>query len=209
MNLGKYYIASALFSASRMGIGATTVIYMLSKGVSLGDVAIIKIVQAVVIFFTEVPSGIVADKWGRKLSIQISCICAIFGFLSFILVPNFIGFSIAEVFNALTISFWSGAFESLAVDNTKADKRESGFIQYFFHKINKYGALAIMMAGLIGGWLGESNLIYPFYFSSTLMLISLIFITLKLPELRGKSFASMEKLKIAMERIKSFCENLS
>jgi MFS family permease len=190
-----------------MGIGATTVIYMLNCGISLADVALIKIVQAVVIFFAEVPTGIIADRWGRKLSMQLACISAVFGFLSFVLIPNFLGFTIAEIFNALTISFWSGAFESLAVDNTKADKKEPGFIQYFFHKINKYAALAVMIAGLVGGLLGDIDLVYPFYLSTFLMLLSLIFISIQIPELKAKTVTTVKTKKLT-NKLNLFCKHI-
>ena len=159
-----------------MGIGATSVVYMLGHGISLGDIALIKIFQAVAIFFFEIPTGFVADVYGRKSSVLLACLMGVLSFLCFVAIPNFGGFCVAEIFNALAISFWSGAFEALAVDNNHSKTKEKNFLEFFFAKTSKYTNLAILLAGTIGGYVAEFNPEYPFYFSLALMGLAWVYI---------------------------------
>lgn len=199
MNSVKAYIGiSSLFSASRMGIGATTIVYLLQKGVGYKEIALIKIIQALVVFFGEVPTGFIADKFGRKTSILLSAICAIISFMLYYYGSGVYDFAIAEVFNALTLCLWSGAFDALVIQNLK-EKGEELHLGQLFSKMAMFESAGVMVAGYLGSVVGNVNLSYPFIFSSVLMLICFIAI-LFIPE---------KKCEITAQKKVSFKETLS
>lgn len=185
MNSIKTYIGiSSLFSASRMAIGATTVVYLIQKGVGLKEIALIKIIQALVVFLGEVPTGFIADKFGRKASILLSTMSAIISFMLYFYGDHFYEFALAEVFNALTLCLWSGAFDALVIQNLK-DRKEQLNLGQLFSKMAIYESAGIMAAGYLGSVVGDFNLSYPFILSTVLMITCLIFI-LFIPEKKCK-----------------------
>src|SRR5688572_2369293 len=131
-HLQKFLVIDGLFEGGRMFVGATSVTYLLSVGVSFQELAALKSIQAFVLIFGEVPTGILADSFGRKQSLVLSGICAILGFLTFYFSSSFVYFGVAETLTALSLCFWSGAYESCAIDTAKLDHVE-GSLNRFFH----------------------------------------------------------------------------
>ncbi|WP_434525852.1 hypothetical protein [Photorhabdus asymbiotica] len=63
---------SVIFNSFRMLIGATSSIYLLSKGVSLVDLGLMKTMQASVFFILDIPTSYLADRISRKYAIALS-----------------------------------------------------------------------------------------------------------------------------------------
>ncbi|MGE0172138.1 MAG: MFS transporter [Oligoflexales bacterium] len=168
----KFYLVNGAFAASRMGIGATSVVFMLSRGLKFSDVALIKIIQGVVVFFSEVPTGLVADTWGRKVSVLCACAAGVLSFFAFYSGNSLPWFVVGEIFNALTIAFWSGAFEALVVDTYRERSGEGHFLEFIFARMSVFEAGATMVGGLLGGYIGKFDVSWPFLFSASLMAIT-------------------------------------
>ena len=64
----RFLLMDMLFEGGRMFVGGVSVAYLMSQGISLADIALIKALQAAVVFTAEVPTGIFGDRWGRKWS---------------------------------------------------------------------------------------------------------------------------------------------
>ena len=157
----KFLAIDVLFEGGRMFVGATSVTYLLHTGMSFADIASLKSIQALVMITGEVPTGILADSFGRKTSLVISGLCAIAGFLLYYASSTFMLFALAEILTALALCFWSGAFESSAIDMMKEEKDECSVSQ-FFHLNNAFNSLAVMTFGLLGGYLGSKGLNFPY-----------------------------------------------
>ena len=76
------------------------------------------------IFILEVPSGVIADKIGRKKTLIISALAFSIGPLVYASYPNFYVFLLGELFFAIGLSFSSGAIEALLYDSLKQIGRE-------------------------------------------------------------------------------------
>ena len=68
-NIKLYYIYSATWI---MMIGPILVVFLLEKGLDFKQIMFLQTVGAVSIVITEVPSGAIADLYGRKTSLIIS-----------------------------------------------------------------------------------------------------------------------------------------
>lgn len=66
-SLNAVAIIGLLFSSSRMLIGATSAVYLLSKGITASDIGIMKSVQAMLLMLIEFPLGLLADHKGRRI----------------------------------------------------------------------------------------------------------------------------------------------
>lgn len=165
-----------------MGIGATAVVFMLANGASLQDIAMVKIVQGIFIFFLEVPTGIFADTWGRKTSIIGASLSAILSFAAFFWGRAVPWFYVAEMLNALAIAFWSGAFQALVVDSLSKNLLQGNHLDYLFSKMGTFSSGATMIGGYIGGLIADINPGWPFLFSIFLMICCLLFVALLVKE---------------------------
>lgn len=174
-----------------MGIGATSVIYLLSKGLSLSDLAVIKLTQGAVIILAEIPTGIVADAFGRKASIKAAILSSMASFLFYLLSDSFWGFLVADLLNALAIAFWSGAFEAFVVDTVGDNRFSEGYLEKVFSRITSFDALATMIGGFVGALLSDRSPVLPFYFSLILGFITFIIAASLLKEERGTIRSSL------------------
>jgi MFS family permease len=126
---------------------------------------------AVVIF--EVPSGYLADLWGRKNSIVAGIGLSILG-NAFFLLPGFEYFLIAEVLMGIGASFISGCDSALFYDSLQVMKKEDQF-KKLIGKYRSYGNFSEAAAGLFGGFLASYAVVLTVY--GRLIVLILGFIT--------------------------------
>lgn len=171
-----------LFEGGRMSVGAISVAYLLSMGVSVEKVAYLKIIQGVVLLFGEIPTGVFADAFGSRRSLHAACVSSILGFLIYATSSSFLGFCVGEVFLALALCFWSGAYEAFAIDTCKLDdKSQPGLLDRFFHLNQSLNGLSVLVMGWVGGFIGSRNLHFPYFLAIAMMIIASITL-LKVPQ---------------------------
>lgn len=86
-------------------------------GLTLTEVMILQSWFTFSIFALEVPTGVVADLWGRKSSLILSGLISVAGFVVYALVPNIWLFILGEFLLALAFTLRSGAAEALLYDS--------------------------------------------------------------------------------------------
>jgi predicted MFS family arabinose efflux permease len=101
------------------------VVFLQGKGLSLTQIGVLEAFAWVLTATVEVPTGAIADRWGRKTSIAIGSVAysiAMFLILSKALSPAFLlGYAL---WNS-SFAFVSGADSALLYDSLKADGREA------------------------------------------------------------------------------------
>ena len=70
-------------------------------------------------FLLEIPTGTVADFWGRRASVAMAFLVAMVGVLIYVSRPAFTVFLVAEVFLAAAMTLLSGADEAIVYDSLK------------------------------------------------------------------------------------------
>ncbi|MBI5356483.1 MFS transporter [Candidatus Collierbacteria bacterium] len=100
------------------------------------------------IFLAEIPTGLIADKIGRKFSIIISLSLQLIGEILFLFAQNYLFFIIISIIAGIGFAFQSGCSQALVYDTLKEQKREkemkkaAGSIGSFFQAGHVLGALA-------------------------------------------------------------------
>lgn len=163
----------ALFEGGRMSVGAISAAYLSFIGLGLADIAMIKSAQAGVFLIFEYPTGLFADLVGRPLSLTFSLLFAAVGFLLYAFGADLPQFIVAEILTALSLCFWSGAFESFAIDRAKL-KREDSSLDRFFHLDYSLKQGGVMVFGALGGLIGAWNFGGAYYLASTAMLFAFL-----------------------------------
>jgi hypothetical protein len=127
LNIPKMYVFAALTGFQLwMPIW---VVFMQARGLTLGQIGALSSVAWLAIAAAQVPTGVVADTWGRKWSLIAGALChgfGMFGLLTRVLSPVFL---IAFVAWVLSMAFWSGANDALVYDSLRADGLADTFVR--------------------------------------------------------------------------------
>ena len=100
-------------------IGPVLTPYLRSKGLVYTEIMLLQSISAVSLVVCEMPTGIIADRVSRRLSLLLSSLCIAVGLTAYILSTSFPAIALAEMLFAAGLTFKSGAdsaflYESLA-----------------------------------------------------------------------------------------------
>lgn len=151
----------ALFEGGRLFVGAISAAFLISRGVSLADIAFLKTIQGIVLVCGELPTGLFADSFGRRKSLLAAAISSAAGFLLFLLGENLPTFLLAECLTALSLCFWSGAYEAFAIHaaGLEGDSRK---MNSYFHLNSTINQIAVILFGFLGGAIGAVHFEYAY-----------------------------------------------
>ncbi len=125
--LSKLYTSSVLGNLSLTG---AWVAILAARGYSLVEIGIAETVFHITSLIFEIPSGVLADVFGRKKMLIISAIMHMIGNVIMIMSDNLFMVCLSIAFMALTYNFSSGSGDALAYDSLKLAKQESRFEKY-------------------------------------------------------------------------------
>lgn len=125
--LSKLYTSSILGNLSLTG---AWVAILAARGYSLVEIGIAETVFHIISIIFEIPSGVMADVFGRKKMLIVSTIMRIIGNFIMIFSCNLFTVCLSIAFHALSYNFSSGSGDALAYDSLKRFKMESGFEKY-------------------------------------------------------------------------------
>ena len=146
--LGLFYI-SHFFSTALNATEAIWVVYMMSKGFTFTQIGLNFAVFAISRFIFEVPTGAVADVFGRKLSTVLGWVFT--GVLFFMLpfIDSFSTWIVIVFLSAIPYTMISGASDAWAVDWLKR-KGASELAKNYFANIETIRNLSFAIAGVVG-----------------------------------------------------------
>lgn len=133
--LSKLYLSSVLGNLSLTG---AWVAILSARGYSLVEIGIAETVFHITSLIFEIPSGILADVFGRKKMLIVSSIMRTIGNIIMILSNNLFMVCLSIAFHALNYNFSSGTGDALAYDSLKIAKMESGFEKYVSNQLIIY-----------------------------------------------------------------------
>ncbi len=142
---------------------AFLLLFLVDKGLSYTQIGVLYALREIVINVFEVPSGLMADSYGRKKALMLSFVLYIVSFLSFYFASKFWWFLFAFGLYGVADAFRSGTHKGMIMDYLRLHNWQS-------HKINYYGhtrswsqmgsALSSLIAGLIVYFGGDFKLVF-------------------------------------------------
>jgi len=129
-------------------IGPLFIIYLLAININPAQIGIILAAQRISIIIFEVPTGIFADRYGRKKSILISFFIFAILFLLWYLLQNFYILILISILGGFAYTFQSGAKEALMID-TLALKNNDHKRNKIFTNISMIGNVGFIFGGLL------------------------------------------------------------
>lgn len=170
-----------------------------SNGLSMKDIMVLQAVYSIAIVILEIPSGYLADIWGRKRTLLLGAILGVAGFSTYSLSHGFAGFLIAEIILGIGQSCVSGADSAMLYDSMLEAKQEKQYSKYE-GRITSMGNLAEAVAAIIGGLLATVALRAPYMAQTVVALIAVpAALTLQEPVRQVKLVSSgfMQVIRIA------------
>jgi MFS family permease len=191
-NIPKFFIYRILYNF--MLFMPVWVIFMQDKfGLSLTEVTLNDSAFWITMALTEVPTGAVADTWGRKQSQVIGMVIATGSILMFALAPVYPLVLLANSCWALGITFMSGADLALFYDTLRELGREEEYPKYR-GRLQASVLVSIAVSSVLGGLIGEFNLGATFIITAGLMVFATGFLLLLKEPPREKDAESGETL---------------
>ena len=154
------------------------ILFLVEKGLPFTQIGILYAVREIVINVFEIPSGIIADTYGRKNALIASLFIYIISFSLFYLSTDFWFFLIAFILFGIGEAFRSGTHKGMIMDYLKLNHWEEQKINYYGHtrSWSQIGsALSALIAGLIVFYSGSYQNIFlysiiPYLFNLLLIL---------------------------------------
>ncbi len=148
------------------------VLFYQDNAMGMHDIFVLKAIYSVAIVVMEIPSGWMADVWGRKKTLILGSILGSAGFLMYSFSYGFFAFVLAEIVLGIGHSFVSGADSAMLFDSLKADNKTEKYIKEE-GRITSFGNFAEAIAGVLGGFLAAIGLRTPFYFQFAVAAIAI------------------------------------
>jgi MFS family permease len=173
-----YLTITGLFTGALALIWGVNTLFLLQAGLDIFHVMLVNAAFSFAQFIFEVPTGVIADTMGRRVSLLFCLITLLVATLAYVALPavhaGFVPFVIVSVLLGLGFTFWSGAGEAWLVDALKhLDYKEP--IERVFAKSQVTFGVAMLLGTTLGGFLGQLDLRVP-YFVRAGLLVPLILI---------------------------------
>jgi MFS family permease len=171
-----YYAIAGLYTLAASLIWGTNTLFLLREGgLSLLEVFIANAVFTGSMAVFELPTGIIADTGGRRLSFLLSTLVLAAGTLAYLGAAyahlGLGGFMAASILLGLGFTFYSGAVEAWVVDALNATGH-IGPIDGVLAR-GQIASSSAMLAGTIGGgFLGSIDLALPYIVRSVVLVIA-------------------------------------
>ena len=138
------------------------VLFYEENGLGLKEILLLKSVYSIVSVSLDIPTGYLADAWGRRNCLISGCLIAFGGFVCYSFSDTFYAFLLAEILLGTGQSLVSGADSALLYDTMIKYNREDEYLKYE-GKVTMVGNFSEAFAGICGGLLATSSLRLPFY----------------------------------------------
>ena len=147
-NIRVYYVFK-LLSEMWLLIPIFVAFLLLDRGLSIGQVALIESPFWLMATLAEVPTGAVADRWGRRVSLLLGAVTTVIAMFAFGLAHTLPLILVSYMLWALALTFTSGADGALLYDTLRQLGRERDFERIAGRgaALSAAGVLAATLAG--------------------------------------------------------------
>jgi len=140
------------------------IIFYRKNGITLFEIGLISSIFEISMLMFEIPTGYVADIFGRKLSVVCSFACFTIAGLTFAIYGTLTGFILASIVQGIGYTFISGALQAWAVAIIKSNRQESS-IQNVFTSGTQSRIAGFLIGSISGGCMGlaKMNVVWMIY----------------------------------------------
>ncbi len=152
---------------------AIWVLYLAFRGMSLVEIGLLESIYHITGVLFELPTGVIADVYGKKFSVVIGRIVSVISCILMITSDSFFGFAIAFCLSSASMNLNSGAAEALVYDSLK-ELGEEGKYKKIWGNLAFVMSIAQGLAVLLGGILADVRFLYAYILGTILQIGALI-----------------------------------
>jgi len=197
--LSRKYLLYRMFSS--MWFFSTVWLYFYRLYITDQQIGLLDGMAFAIGLLAEIPSGALADKFGRDKMVRLGQILLACGILIQVLGSSFTPFFVGQVVMMIGFGFISGADDALFFENLKF-KRESTSWRKLVTRGQQFALTATLIATVVGGWLHTINPRIPWVLTSLAFIVA-TFIIWPVKDTRPKNVRG----KFA-EEIKSYVQDI-
>jgi MFS family permease len=145
-------LAIAYFFATLYFYAPVGTLYLVGKDLNYVQINSLWSIIVGTMFLSEVPAGILADRLGRKRSINVALAFQVLGEVIYVFADSYWPFALAAMVGGLGFAFGSGSVEALVYDSLQMTQREHEMSKAMGF-INSAQRLANLLASAVGGLL--------------------------------------------------------
>lgn len=158
---------------------------LMARGLTLVQITSLESIVIAVIFLMEIPTGIVADRIGRKWSITCALIFMMSAETLFLFATHYGMYILVSALTGVGFAFASGAIEAMVYDSLPVENRDHA-MKRAMGSINSWSRIAFFIAPIVGaiimGNLEPERYVIAIALTASVLLIAvLISLTLKEP----------------------------
>ena len=131
------------------------VIYFMDLGFSLFQISLLMAMMPLFMLLFEIPTGAIADIYGRKFSVILSYIIQGFAYILIFFLDNFYALLFAFALIGFGSTFISGAKEAWVTDLINKDRKT--FLHNYFVKRDSLCSAGLVVSGILGAFLVKSS----------------------------------------------------
>jgi MFS family permease len=167
-----FYVLSGLYTLSAAAIWGVNTLFLLGAGLSFFQVFLANAAYSLGTVLFEIPTGVVADTLGRRVSFLLSVSVLAVSTLLYVglaqVDAGVVAFALASIVMALGFTFYSGAMEAWVVDALNATGYR-GLLDRVFARGQQVTGAAMLVGTIGGGLLGQIDLSLPYLVRSVLL----------------------------------------
>ena len=206
-----YYLITGLFNLAASLIWGVDTLFKLHAGLDIFQVMLTNAAFTFGMVVFEIPTGVVADTLGRRVSLILCIVTLLVSTLLYVATAwwhwGFWSFMGTSVLLGLGYTFYTGAVDAWLVDALKATGYTEGMEPIFARGQMVFGA-AMLVGTLGGGFLGQLDLAVPYLVRSATFLPLLAVAWIAMPEL-GFTPRALEWRRVPTELRRVFVEGLT
>jgi len=170
LNTVQKFVWISLFSQFGRALTAVTfTLFFIDKGLNLFQVNILAAIIFTMILFFELPTGIFADKFSRKMSFVISCALQGIGLFGYAVAGSFEWCLLAALVDALGVAFANGAFHAWLYDQL-AHEGSQDLQRIAYAREGQMFYVAMIAGSLIGPYLASIDSRIPWLLGGGILL---------------------------------------
>ncbi len=150
-------------------------IFLHTRGLNQFQIDSVLAIYFAVTFLTDVPTGAFADALGRRRSFMLGCSLRALAFLVYFFAYHYPMFLLGEFIDGIGTTFCNGSIDAWGVDALD-DAGYVGLKDRLFWRISQLMNVGFMISAVVGAYLADWNIAWPWLFGAAGYLINAVFI---------------------------------
>jgi len=206
-----YFAITGLFNLAMSLIWGIDTLFKMGAGLDIQQVLLTNAAFTLGSMVFEVPTGVVADTVGRRVSLLLCLVTLFVTTLLYVAIAwrggGFWAFMWVSVFLGLGYTFYTGAVDAWLVDALKASGYDEPLERVFSRGQMLFGA-AMLVGTIGGGLLGQIRLDIPYLVRAALVVPLFLLAWFRMPEL-GFTPRALQLRRVPAELRRVFVEGLT